>query len=268
MALTVLNFQSQYLRGNTSVSIILPDRPVGMEAKAFYQYPQKFKVLWLLHGTFGDHTDWLRKTNIEVYACEKELVVVMPNGLNSDYANWDGFMMGYSMFDYLTEELMPLVYNWFPVSAKREDNFIAGLSMGGGGAVKFAVNYPEKFAAVADLSGPPKNLRSIYAQPKEKLDRRLINRVNNGGGVEAYLNSYQNSWDKLADLAGKGVLPRLYFTSGTKDYMYDQYLQFKKYAAEIGLDATFEEIEGYAHEWRFWDLTIQRAISFFNLDEE
>jgi putative tributyrin esterase len=99
-------------------------------------------VLWLLHGTFGDHTDWLRKSNIELYACEKQLIVVMPSALNSYYSNWDRCMMGYGMYDFLTEELMPLVYSWFPASDKREDNFISGLSMGGGGTLKYALGHP------------------------------------------------------------------------------------------------------------------------------
>ena len=73
-------------------------------------------MLWLLHGTFGDHTDWVRKTNIEMYATERNLVVVMPSALNSNYSNWNDYMLGYRMFDFLTEELMPMIYGWFPVS--------------------------------------------------------------------------------------------------------------------------------------------------------
>ena len=59
------------------------------------------------------------------------------------------------MYDYFTKELMPLVYGWLPVSDKREDNFIAGLSMGGRGTIKFAVNFPQLFAAAAVLSAVP-----------------------------------------------------------------------------------------------------------------
>ena len=124
MSLITMNFESQYLQGNTEISIVLPDRPRDREAKAFYNSGRKYKVLWLLHGTFGDHSDWVRKSSIELYACEKDLIAVMPSALNSDYANWDGFMIGYSMNDYLTEELMPLIHNWFPASDQREDNFI------------------------------------------------------------------------------------------------------------------------------------------------
>ena len=127
MALLHLNFESQYLNNNHEVSVILPDKPRTMTPSEFYGSGRKYKVLWLLHGTFGDHTDWVRKSNIELYACEKDLIVVMPSGLNANYANWEQFSIGYNMYDYLTKELMPLIYNWLPASDKREDNFIAGL---------------------------------------------------------------------------------------------------------------------------------------------
>ena len=87
-----------------------------------------------------------------INASEKNLIVVMPSALNSNYANWPAFGTGFNMFDYLTEELMPLIYNWFPASDKREDNYIAGLSMGGRGTCVYAFNHPEKFAGAAILS--------------------------------------------------------------------------------------------------------------------
>ena len=151
MALVHLNFQSKYLAGNTDVNLLLPDLPRTEEPGAFYASGKKFPVLWLLHGTFGDYTDWLRKSNVELYACEKDLIVVMPSAQNTDYANWDGFGVGCKMWDYLTEELMPLVYGWFPASKEKKDNFIAGLSMGGRGAIMYAFAYPEKFAQSASV---------------------------------------------------------------------------------------------------------------------
>ena len=119
MSLIHLNFQSKYLSGNTDVNLILPDLPRGREPGEFYGSGERYKVLWLLHGTFGDYTDWIRKSNVELYASEKNLAVVMPSAQNTDYANWEGFGLGYRMYDYLTEELMPMVYGWLPVSDKR-----------------------------------------------------------------------------------------------------------------------------------------------------
>ncbi|NLM62541.1 MAG: hypothetical protein GX193_10760 [Clostridiales bacterium] len=269
MSVLFYNFESEYLKNNHFVTVILPDKPRTLTSKQFYLSGKKFKVLWLLHGTFGDSTDWLRKTNIELYAAEKDLVVVMPSALNSNYSNWDGSMMGFSMFDYLTEELMPLIYGWFPVSDKREDNFIAGLSMGGRGTIKYAVNHPDKFAAAAVLSAAPQDFSKLGPGAPGLLDTenpRMKNTIANAGGLEAFRNSNENVWAIIDKLAGTGVLPRLMFACGKNDMLYPVYLAFKEHAKEIGLDAEWFELDGYAHEWRFWDIAIQKALSFFGLD--
>lgn len=267
MALSILNFESKYLNGNTAVSIILPDRPRNVPPADFYNSHKKYKVLWLLHGTYGDHTDWLRRSNIETYACERELIVVMPSVQNSDYSNWPKFACGFDAEKFLIDELMPLVYNWFPASDKREDNFIAGLSMGGQGSARYAAWYPEKFAAAAILSGSPNNWRNL--SDEDLAFDRTQNQIDAEGGMDGLLASHTNVWDRIGKLASTGTLPKLYFASGTDDFLYDSwYLPFKEYAREIGLDATFEEFDGYGHEWRFWDLTIQHALDFFGLSNE
>jgi len=266
-----MNFESQYLNSNHEFSIILPNKPRNINPTDYYRRSRKYKVLWLLHGTFGDHTDWIRRTNIELYACEKDLIVVMPSALNSNYSNWNKCMMGYGMYDYFTEELMPLIYNWFPASDKREDNFIAGLSMGGRGTVKFAANHPDKFAAAAVLSAAPINFHGLtdqYLQSDDPFASRLRGMVENAGGLEAFINSTENVWDILDSLAGSGKLPRLLFACGTADTLiYENLKIFKKHAEETGLDAEFWTLEGYSHEWRFWDLAIQHALEFFGLDD-
>ena len=274
MALVHLNLNSKYLSGNTDVNITLPDLPRGEEPKTFYGAKKKYPVLWLLHGTFGDYTDWLRKTNIELYAEEKNLIVVMPSAQNTDYANWPRFGTGYNMFDFLTDELMPLVYGWFPASDAREDNFIAGLSMGGRGAIMYAYAYPEKFAAVYSMSCVPQDIRpaaeDAYSDtpapnPWVALDReRAKARLDNAGGLEGYLASPQNTWDKTAEVAKRAGNPKMYFSCGTADFvMYEHFKKFRAYAQEVGLDAEFTEVEGYDHEWRFWEKEIQNAIEKF-----
>ncbi len=265
MSLVTFDFESQYLNNNTEVSIILPDKPRDIDAKDYYGNGKKYKVLWLLHGTYGDHSDWVRKSMIEIFAREKDLIVVMPSALNSNYSNWPKFMMGYNMYDFLTEELMPLVYNWFPASGKREDNFICGLSMGGGGAIKYAVNHPDKFAAAAILSSSPKNIREIAKNPVKERD---VNSIANAGGPDAYINSYENVWDILADMKDKSVLPKLYFVCGNDDESaYENFRLFRDHAEKIGLDATFEEVDGLGHVWRLWSPIMERVFDFFGLGD-
>jgi putative tributyrin esterase len=271
VSVLTMNFESQYLNSNHEISLILPDNPPRMAPRQFYGSGQKYKVLWLLHGTFGDHSDWIRRTNIELYACEKNLAVVMPSALNSNYSNWDHCMMGFGMYDYITEELMPMIYNWFPISDKREDNYIAGLSMGGRGTIKFAVNHPDKFCAAAVLSASPENFHMLtdeYLHSDDGFARRLLGMIENAGGMEAFLHSTENVWDIIDSLAISGKLPRLLFACGIADtVIYNKLMVFQKHAKEIGLNAEFWTLEGYRHEWRFWDLAIQHALEFFGLKD-
>lgn len=273
MSVVQVNLKSQYLAAMSPITIILPDPSLSMPPKDFYESGEKFKVLWLLHGTFGDSSDWLHFTRIELYAREHNLAVVMPSAMCSDYVNWSGFGLGYNMYDHLFEELMPMIYNWYPISDKREDNYIAGLSMGGFGTMVYALNHPEKFAVAASLSGPildphnPVNVRPANGSaPHMKAFRpnRKENQINNAGGQEGYLKSPANTWDKLIENMNNGVdMPELYFCSGTADWMYPAYVHFKEYALENKVPAIFEEEPGYNHEWRFWDMYIEKVINRF-----
>lgn len=265
MALLTLNFESQYLMNNHEISVILPDKPRDCTPAAFYGSGKRYPVLWLLHGTFGDHSDWIRKSNIELYACENNLIVVMLSALNSDYWDWPNFATGYNAWDYLEKELMPLIHNWFPASDRREDNFIAGLSMGGAGTLQYACALRKRFAGAAVLSWAPVDLRKRLAEGKLPGSLREANRIAAMGGVERYLESPLNIWDQLPDLVKEGELPKLYFAIGKNDFLYENFTAFRSYAQELGLDAVLEEYEGYEHEWRFWDLTIQHALDFFGL---
>lgn len=270
MPLLTMNLESLCLKGNTQVSIILPQIPQGADPKTFYSGEKKYKVLWLLHGTFGDHSDWVRYTGIELYARERGLVVVMPSALNSNYSNWEDTMLGYNMYDFLTEELMPMVQHWFPASGRREDNFIAGLSMGGRGAVKYAANRPELFAGAAVLSAVPVDFALMKpGDPNPFLDPenpRTSLSIRNAGGLEKYIASEENVWDILDKKAPMGVLPRLFFACGQEDVLlYRQYTAFQKHCLEIGLDADWFSLPGYAHEWRFWDIAIQKALDLFGI---
>ena len=274
MSILNYNFESQYLNNNHEITVILPDKKREVSPEDFYRSGKKYKVLWLLHGTYGDHSDWVRKTNIELYAAEKNLIVVMPSALNSNYSNWNNCMMGIQMYDYLTKELMPLIYGWFPASDKREDNFIAGLSMGGRGTIKFAVNYPEKFAAAAVLSAAPVKFEGFREGHEDFTlnlsSSRVKTTIENAGGLDAYIHSEENVWAIIDQLAPTGKLPRLMFACGEDDAMiYGNLMKFKKHCEEIGLnDVKWYTLPGYKHEWRFWDKAIQEALTFFGLDGE
>lgn len=272
-SIITLKLTSLYLSGNTEVTIILPSPPNSIPPQDFYESGEKFKVLWLLHGTFGDSSDWLRYSRIDLYASEHNIAVVMPSALNSDYVNWDCFGLGYHMYDYFFQELMPVIYNWFPISDKREDNYIAGLSMGGFGTMVFALNHPEKFSVAASLSGPimdpynPPDCTPVKVVPphiQAFRPNRKVNQLANAGGKEGYLKSPANTWDKIVENVKKGVdMPTLYFCCGMDDWIYPSFIHFKEYAEKNQVPAIFEEEPGYTHEWRFWDMYMEKVIDRF-----
>ena len=267
MSLVTLNFESEYLMNNHNVGIILPDRPHELSARKFYESGKKYKVLWLLHGTFGDYSDWLRKSRIELYASERDLIVVMPSAMNSNYANWPSFGMGFNMFDYLTEELMPLVYNWFPASDRREDNYIAGLSMGGRGTCVYAFNHPEKFAGAAILSANPSDFNIMKDSGSPMWERMKKSAINFDGGVEELVHSYQNTVEVLRNQVKKGVkLPKFFIGAGEEDLMIMRDLPATKaLMKELGIDVEYYTVPGLKHEWRYWDLAIEKALDYFEI---
>ena len=267
-----IEIESQYVGGRHPVTIIMPDPPRVNPPRTFFENGKKYKVLWLLHGTYGTNNDWLNRSMIEVFACERNLIVVMPHGMNLDYVNWPGSGIGTNMYDYLFEELMPMVYNWLPASDKREDNFIAGLSMGGSGAMVYALGHPEKFAAACSLSYPLMDPRQQALEVTDRLVAtpahlqgfrpvRWENQLHNAGGYEAYLKSPANTWDRLQEAVDNGVdLPELFFCIGADDFLYERYKIFKQYAQDHNFPITFAEEAGMRHEWRFWNQYIEIFI--------
>ena len=255
------NFRSWCLNTNTDVDIIIPDPAQNTDVKQFYEEKRNFPVLWLLHGTWGGYNDFVRRTNIDMYAKECGLMVVMPNALNSDYSNWPDFMLGYNMFDFLTEELMPMVQNWLPASKEKKDNYIGGISMGSIGAIKYAINHPDRFAGCAAMSGTPRDVERLYKE--NRLDNRTLFSIQQAGGIEKWLSSYENLWDNFIEVATKKDSPLFYFSCGKDDFLYDSYKEFENHVSNQGCHVLFRESEGYGHEWRLWELEIQRSLEVF-----
>ena len=104
----------------------------------------------MLHGGYGDYTDWMRLTSIERYAQAKKLAVIMPSASNSFYQD---MACGSDYLRFITQEVPQLCESLFPISTRREHTFVGGLSMGGYGASKCALRRPDLYAAFADLSG-------------------------------------------------------------------------------------------------------------------
>ena len=142
MALFETRFDSQTLELSLGMNIILPEHPDAWKTPP--------AVLYLLHGLSDDHTIWSRRTAIERHAQNYPLVIVMPDVHKSFYCN---MAHGSDYWSFIADELPELVQRWFNVAADPARTFVAGLSMGGYGAMKLALGRPQNFSAAASLSG-------------------------------------------------------------------------------------------------------------------
>ena len=286
-----INLRSSILAGPTDLSVIVPDPGIGGSAKGFYDSGKKYKVLWLLHAGSGDRNDWLRSTCIGRFVQGREVIVVIPNALNSDFANHPEFADGYNFSDFFFEELMPFIYNWFPASIKQEDNFISGFSMGAAGAWMYGLYRPEKFGGVAPISSPLKNYSfleqyrnltsaefraratadrtafpSAYGNPKNGIMVKEINMVAKYPSVGGFLDSYEHTWDRFREVAAAGKLPKIYLSCGTEDRMYQKVLQVKQYAEELGVKGiTYDFISGEGGGFGFCDYILPKMMDFFGI---
>jgi putative tributyrin esterase len=256
MALIHCDFKSVVLGLSTSICVILPEPQRDTNGKLLDGNQVKFPTLYLLHGMSDDHTIWQRRTSIERYAALYNLAVVMPAVGRSFYTD---MAYGLRYFTYITDELPGLVCSLFPLSDKRENNYVAGLSMGGYGAFKIAMTYPDRYAAAASLSGAVDivALSQKRNHPMRKEFRNIFGPAKNitGGANDLITLASQlseSSWNSIP----------LYAWCGTEDALYQNNVTFAARMKELGLNYVFEEGPG-EHEWGAWDKMIQRVLQLF-----
>ena len=254
MALLRCDFFAETLGLSTSMTVILPQqtsRQVGLAGAAGDDVP----VLYLLHGLSDDDTIWTRRTSIERYVAPLGLAVVMPQVHQSFYADE---VHGMAFWTFLTEELPELVRGFFRTSTRREDTFVAGLSMGGYGAMKWALRDPLRFAAAASLSG------ALGLGDESGVDDPWIGSVIARAFGDVPIAGSGNDLEHLVRTADPASLPALYVACGTDDFLYGESVAFIEGARAAGVDITARLGEG-DHDWEYWDHAIQDVLAWLPL---
>ncbi|HYN93786.1 MAG TPA: alpha/beta hydrolase family protein [Pilimelia sp.] len=248
MALLRVDFLSDVLELGTSMTVLLPE---GATAGAGAAGPP---VLYLLHGLGDDDTTWTRYTALERYVQERRLAVVMPQVHRSFYADE---ALGERFWTFLSTELPAVVSSFFRVSTRRADTFVAGLSMGGYGALKWALRHPDRFAAAASLSGA----LDLVGRQRDMRDWQpgLMRRVFGEGPIAG-----DDDLLRLIAEADRAALPRLFMCCGTEDYLYGENLRFRDACAARDIPLTVDFGPG-EHEWSYWDEKIQDVLAWLPL---
>ncbi len=261
MAVLQVNFVSQALFRTVPMNVILPvDKKFGLVENR----TKPFKTLYLLHGLIGNYTDWLYSTRIQQWAEARNLCVVMPSGDNSFYVDNPVSKNG----QFIGQELLDVTRRMFPLSHEREDTFIAGLSMGGFGAIRNGLVYHENFGYIAGLSSAV----HLFETPLDAPGRNMGSEDASFGPMEEAVKTDKNPRVALAALMEKKAknlatpLPKIYLPCGTEDGLIGPNRAYRDMFEAAGLDVTYYEGPGM-HNWDFWNQEIQKVLDWLPLEE-
>lgn len=255
MACTEFHYYSRVLDIDVSVSVILPEVQTMLE-----QGGKLLPTLYLLHGLSDDHTHWIRQTRLEFYARKYRLAIVMPCVNRSFYTD---MKHGAKYFTFVSEELPKVMELYFPLSHEREERFAAGLSMGGYGAMKLGLLRPEKYAAVASLSGAVEMEADFFRHSVQQDDAFLRELTDIFGPFEEFMQS-DNCLTRVAERLDPAKAPRMYMACGTADFLFDSNEDFVRRFGEK-FSIRYDTEEGAAHTWDFWDRQIEKVLAWLKV---
>lgn len=251
------DFQSVILATRVKVHVYLPNvvtfTDEVMDFQKHYSFPP-FKTLYLLHGAWDSADQWVENTSVIRLAEEAGIALVIPSVGNSFYANT---LSGLRYEEYFMDELIGFARGLFPLSDQREDNFIAGVSMGGYGALKTVFKRPDLFSkcavmsAVVDISYSARIIRTIGVETDH-----LLGKWKELKGSEFDLVTMLEAMDGRCE-----ELPELLLLDSSEDYLRDTNAAFHNLLTEKKIPHTYREYPGL-HDWKFWDEHIGECISF------
>ena len=256
MAIFRGTIRSRSLMMDTMVNVIVPYEHHYIASRA----PQD-KTVILLHGLKQNADAWNRMSRIEQFAHVAGFNVVIPEVQRSFYTDMPH---GLKYFEYVSREIPEMVKAVFNIPTDSDHLYAAGLSMGGFGAMKCALTYPDRFAGAMSYSGGLRVLENAkqYASILPSPEYQAVLGMELECGPE-------NNLMLLAEKAAKAERkPKLYIACGSEDFLIEENHQFCDHVKALGFDMIYEEWPG-VHDWKFWDRACGRSLAFMaGLDPE
>lgn len=241
--------QSAALGRAMKYRVLLPDDYAASE--------RRYPVLYLLHGLGGDYTDWTSRTNVAEYSRALPLIIVMPEGENSWYTN-SAADASARFEDYILTDLQADVVRKFRTVNSRYGRAIAGLSMGGYGALKMAVKRPGAFAVAGSFSGAFNVTR--VGELERLIGEAEAQRIQRIFGPAGARTRTENDLVALAAAIKPAAAPYLYVDCGTSDHaLIAANRDVVAALHKAGAAYEYHEVAG-AHAWDYWDRRIREFL--------
>lgn len=256
MALLDMTIAIGALERWVDVTVILPIENAGPVP---VQKPEKFPTLYLLHGYSGNAKDWITNSTIRQLAETYNLAVVMPSGENGFYVDNSEFSLHYGQF---VRELVELTRRMFPLSDKREETFIAGLSMGGFGAMRNGFACNDLFGKIGSFSGAYILDDIVGLKEGERsgiADYGYYRRV--FGDLKTVLESDKNPLVCAANAKEAGPVPEVFMACGTEDFLIENNRRMRDSLEKLGIPVQYQEAPGI-HDWKFWGGWIPKLVDW------
>jgi putative tributyrin esterase len=252
-----VQFKAAHLAGKiVSFNLILPPD--------YARNDLRFPVLYLLHGYTGNYTDWVKRTGIVGYARAYEEIIVMPDAANGWYVNnyadprmrWE---------DYMIDDLIPYVDSHYRTVASRGGRAIAGLSMGGYGALYLGLKYHDLFSAVASLSGVVASAELARRDPAvwkmigEKMPKMKKTLLDDFGPLSNPARKGEDPFRLIRTLTPE-KRPALFLAIGESDPFLQENRKFVALLSSLKIPYHYHEVPG-GHEWKVWNEEIQPALA-------
>lgn len=244
MPLFYTDFKSNYLLEQVKMNIYIPDN--------FQGALQNLKVLFLFHGMAGNENSWINLGDAIKTADLFNKILVMPNLNNSFGVN---MLYGNDYEYFIIKEVYEYVHNWFNLSRKKEDNWIAGLSMGGYVAFNLGIKYQHLFSYIGAFSLPADLHKLVNHFPKSPITKKIIENVFGNGD---FMNS---SLNVLNQASFNNILPetKIYLYCGQKDEFYLDVKKLFNILKDRKINVTLKEDDG-GHEWNRWEQRLKEFL--------
>ena len=266
MAFFQADFFSQALNRSVRCGVLLPtDQSAYQERKEQEPLP----TLYLLHGMTGSQSGWYGTESLWEISRNYRMAIVLPNGENSFYCN--SSLTGNRYGDYIGEELVAFTRSSFPLSDKREETFIGGLSMGGFGAIVNGLRNPDTFGYITAFSSALNKRLILRSDEEEGLDYFTRAQYQSMFGLAA-IDDFEGSdcdYEALAEkLAASGKeKPKIYMDCGTEDVsLYQANADFKDRLLSLGYEVTWDSRPG-GHDGKFWSESFCKAAAYLPVEE-
>lgn len=251
-AVVTVTLQSKLVDQTLPYNVILP-------RDYYWSTSTRYPVLYLLHGLGGHYSDWATKTNLADYTAGYRMIIVMPEGNDGWYTD-SATVLTDKYETYILNELITDVQKRFRTIETRYGRGIAGLSMGGYGALKFGLKSSNMFIFAGSISGALN--APLWTDKDPTASTAMRNSILNSFGPDGSDMRKQNDiFAIVRGLAPNRIagLPYIYVDCGTEDAFFSSTAQFAALLREKGIPHEYRELPGN-HNWAYWDQQVREVL--------